>query len=168
VARTFATTLALFAVACGAVGCGGDDGKTPSQTAQTTETAPAPDIKDTSVKPVVVVSAGSPPRRLTTDDIVRGRGRPVNKGDSVALQYVGIAFSTGVEFDSSWDTGQPYPFRVGAGDVIAGWDRGVVGMRKGGRRQLVIPPELAYGSTGFGPIGPNETLVFVVDLVSVG
>jgi peptidylprolyl isomerase len=80
---------------------------------------------------------------------------------------VGVSFSTGDEFDASWDTGRPFTFTLGAGEVIPGWDRGIVGMRKGGRRTLTIPPELAYGAEGSGPIAPNETLVFVVDLVRV-
>jgi peptidylprolyl isomerase len=80
---------------------------------------------------------------------------------------VGVAFSTGEQFDASWDRGQPLTFRLGAGRVIKGWDRGIAGMREGGRRKLVIPPELAYGSQGQGPIGPNETLIFVVDLVAI-
>ena len=85
------------------------------------------------------------------------------------MQYVGVSFSNGEQFDASWDTGAPFgPFQLGTGQVIPGWDKGIVGMRKGGRRKLVIPPELAYGSTGQGPIAPNETLIFVVDLVSIG
>jgi peptidylprolyl isomerase len=78
-----------------------------------------------------------------------------------------VSFSTGEQFDASWDAGQPYAFPLGGGAVIEGWDRGVAGMRKGGRRQLTIPPELAYGAEGNGPIGPNETLVFVIDLLEI-
>jgi peptidylprolyl isomerase len=84
------------------------------------------------------------------------------------MQYVGIAFSTGEEFDASWGRGQPFKFKLGQGMVIPGWDKGIVGMRAGGRRQLVIPPDLAYGAQGQPPsIGPNETLVFDVDLLKV-
>jgi len=87
----------------------------------------------------------------------------------VAVQYVGMAWSTRKEFDASWDAGQPYSFPLGAGRVIRGWDQGVAGMKVGGRRILVIPPDLGYGAQGYAPaIGPSETLVFVVDLVSVG
>ena len=114
--------------------------------------------------------SGSPPSKLVVEDIVKGKGRAAKKGDKVTMQYVGVAFSTGEEFDASWDTGAPLPpFQLGAGAVIPGWDKGIVGMRVGGRRKLVIPPELAYGTAGPGPpIGPNETLIFVVDLVEVG
>ena len=84
----------------------------------------------------------------------------------MTVNYVGVAFSTGEEFDASWDRGQPFPVPLGAGEVIKGWDKGLVGMRKGGRRMLTIPPELAYGSEGYPPaIAPNETLVFVIDAV---
>jgi peptidylprolyl isomerase len=84
------------------------------------------------------------------------------------MQYVGVAFSTGEEFDASWDRGEPFEFTLGNGDVIAGWDEGIVGMKEGGRRKLTIPAEQAYGAQGSPPtIGPNETLVFVVDLEKI-
>jgi peptidylprolyl isomerase len=89
-------------------------------------------------------------------------------GDTLMVQYAGVTFSTGEEFDASWNTGEPFTFPLGAGRVIQGWDQGFVGMRRGGRRMLTIPPELAYGAQGFPPaIGPNETLVFVVDLLAI-
>ncbi|HVW35563.1 MAG TPA: FKBP-type peptidyl-prolyl cis-trans isomerase [Acidimicrobiia bacterium] len=101
-------------------------------------------------------------------DLIVGKGKEAQAGQKVSVQYVGVAFSTKKQFDASWDRGQPFNFTLGAGDVIKGWDQGVVGMKVGGRRQLVIPPDLAYGPNGYPPvIGPNETLVFVVDLVSV-
>ena len=85
------------------------------------------------------------------------------------MQYVGVSFSTGEQFDASWDRGQPFQFQLGAQMVIPGWDQGVAGMKVGGRRRLVIPPDLAYGRQGSPPaIGPSETLVFVIDLVSIG
>ena len=84
------------------------------------------------------------------------------------VQYVGISFKNGRQFDASWDRGEPFAFQLGAGQVIPGWDQGVEGMKVGGRRQLVIPPDLAYGKQGSPPaIGPNETLVFVIDLLGV-
>jgi peptidylprolyl isomerase len=101
-------------------------------------------------------------------DIVTGKGKPAKAGDTLTMQYVGVSWSTGEQFDASWDHGQPFPFKLGAGMVIPGWDKGMVGMRKGGRRLLVIPPEMGYGPTGQGPIGPNETLIFAVDLVDIG
>jgi peptidylprolyl isomerase len=121
---------------------------------------------DLSAKPAVSVDTGSqPPGELVSHDLVEGSGDQIGHGDHAEVQYVGVSWSTGSEFDSSWDRGaQPFSFPVGAGRVIAGWDQGVQGMRGGGRRLLVIPPDLGYGARGAGGvIGPNETLVFVVD-----
>ena len=112
--------------------------------------------------------AGDPPAELLVRDIKRGKGRRARAGDTLTMQYVGVSWSTGEQFDASWDAGQPFPFQLGAGMVIQGWDQGLVGMRKGGRRLLVIPPDLGYGPQGSGPIGPSETLIFVVDLVEIG
>ena len=123
---------------------------------------------DTSTKPVVEVPDGEPPTELETTDLVEGDGAEAQEGDTVSVQYVGVNYSDGSEFDASWDTGQPFEFEVGAGGVIPGWDEGIPGMKVGGRRELVIPPDLGYGAPGRPPdIGPNETLVFVVDLVDV-
>jgi peptidylprolyl isomerase len=111
---------------------------------------------------------GDPPDDLVVDDIVVGDGDEVEPGDTVTVQYVGVAWSTQEEFDASWDRGQPFTFTLGEGRVIEGWDRGVEGMQVGGRRSLTIPPELGYGERGVdGVIAPGETLVFVVDLVDV-
>jgi peptidylprolyl isomerase len=120
---------------------------------------------DLSAKPSVAVdTAAEPPSALVRHDLVEGDGAELGRGDSASVQYVGVSWSTGREFDASWDRGQPFSFPVGAGRVIAGWDQGVVGMRAGGRRLLVIPPDLGYGARGAGGvIGPDETLVFVVD-----
>ena len=97
-----------------------------------------------------------------------GSGPVAEAGKNVPVQYVGISFTNGRQFDASWDRGEPFSFQLGAGQVIPGWDQGVAGMKVGGRRQLVIPPDLAYGKQGSPPaIGPNETLVFVVDLLGV-
>ena len=123
---------------------------------------------DLSSKPDVPKPTGTPPADLVTDDVVTGEGTAAKDGDHVAVHYVGVSYSTGVQFDSSWDRGQPFDFPLGAKRVIQGWDFGVAGMREGGRRTLVIPPSLGYGPRGMGPIAPNETLVFVVDLVKVG
>jgi peptidylprolyl isomerase len=121
---------------------------------------------DLSAKPAVTVQTDTaPPAELVTHDLVEGDGAEISHGDTADVQYVGVSWSTGSEFDSSWDRGaQPFSFPVGAGRVIGGWDKGVQGMRAGGRRLLVIPPHLGYGSRGAGGvIGPDETLVFVVD-----
>jgi peptidylprolyl isomerase len=162
-------------VAALAGGCGGDEeGGTerppsiPSSEERATETEAA-DLTDTNRKPAIPKPNGSPPRQLQVEDIVKGKGRPARPGDNLTVQYAGVTFSTGTEFDASWNRGEPFTFRLGAGMVIPGWDRGIAGMRKGGRRQLTIPPRLAYGAQGQPPnIGPNETLVFVVDLVRIG
>jgi peptidylprolyl isomerase len=119
-------------------------------------------------KPEVDFPGGEPPADLQITDIKVGDGAEAKAGDNVQVHYVGVAYSTGEEFDSSYDRGDPLEFRLGAGRVIAGWDQGVQGMRVGGRRQLVIPPHLAYGDRGAGNvIAPGETLIFVCDLVGV-
>jgi peptidylprolyl isomerase len=101
-------------------------------------------------------------------DLTVGDGDEARSGQTVSVHYVGVAFSSGKEFDSSWNRREPFDFRLGAGQVIEGWDRGVAGMRVGGRRQLTIPARLAYGDRGAGGvIRPGETLVFVVDLLAV-
>jgi peptidylprolyl isomerase len=143
-----------------------------ADTTATTEAAPAPGAKistNLKEKPAIPKPTGSPPTKLEIEDIVTGKGKTAKKGDKVSVQYVGVAFSTGEEFDASWDRGEPFPFTLGASQVIKGWDEGVAGMKEGGRRKLTIPADLAYGPTGQPPsIGPNETLIFVVDLEKVG
>ena len=112
---------------------------------------------------------GAPPKKLEIKEIEEGTGAEAKAGDEVTVQYVGVNYKSGKEFDASWDRGEPFSFKLGAGMVIPGWDQGVEGMKVGGRRELIIPPELAYGPEGSPPaIGPNETLIFVIDLVEVG
>ncbi len=121
-----------------------------------------------SEKPEVDFPEGPPPADLTIEDITVGDGEEAAPGRTAVVHYVGVAFSTGEEFDASWNRGESFDFPLGAGAVIAGWDRGVVGMKVGGRRRLVIPPELAYGDRGAGAvITPGETLIFVVDLLDL-
>ncbi|HVB93535.1 MAG TPA: FKBP-type peptidyl-prolyl cis-trans isomerase [Acidimicrobiales bacterium] len=120
-------------------------------------------------KPTVTIPDGAPPGELLVEDIEVGDGPDAVAGSPVTVHYVGVSWSTGSEFDSSWNRGQHFSFPLGAGQVISGWDQGVAGMKVGGRRRLTIPPHLGYGERGAGgAIGPNETLVFVVDLVGVG
>src|SRR3954453_19456217 len=108
------------------------------------------------------------PVELGIDDIVTGDGDEATAGAKVTVHYVGVSFLTGEEFDASWNRGQPFEFRLGKGQVIAGWDQGVAGMRVGGRRELTIPSAMAYGAGGAGgAIQPHEPLVFVVDLLAV-
>jgi len=119
-------------------------------------------------KPEVDFPGGEPPAELEITDITVGDGDEATVGSTPVVHYVGVAFSTGEEFDASYNRGDPLEFRLGAGMVIEGWDQGVRGMRVGGRRRLVIPPHLAYGDRGAGgAIAPGETLIFVVDLVGV-
>ena len=118
-------------------------------------------------KPEIDFPEGEPPADLQITDIWEGDGPVATAGDNVQVHYVGVAYSTGEEFDASWNRGDPLEFRLGTGRVIAGWDQGLQGMKVGGRRQLVIPPGLAYGDRGAGSaIAPGETLIFVCDLVS--
>jgi peptidylprolyl isomerase len=188
---TRTATAALLAVAAlGTAACGGttddpieqsvrEQAKLAAQTATTpTVTTPAvagPTIqklkisKNLKKKPTIAQPSGSPPTKLYTRDIVVGKGKKAGKHDKVSMQYVGTSYSTGSQVDASWDRRkQPYAFTLGQGAVIEGWDRGVPGMRVGGRRLLVIPADLAYGAQGRGSIAPNETLIFVVDLKKVG
>ncbi|MGA7206948.1 MAG: FKBP-type peptidyl-prolyl cis-trans isomerase [Specibacter sp.] len=119
-------------------------------------------------KPEIDFPSQDVPTELVIEDIIEGTGTEVVPGSTVSTHYVGVAFSTGEEFDSSWGRGTPLEFRAGIGQVIQGWDQGLIGMKVGGRRRLEIPSELAYGSRGAGgAIGPNEALIFVVDLVGV-
>jgi peptidylprolyl isomerase len=168
-------TLALPLAACG----GGNDSDKPAASGAAS-TGPTPTAaeavqsladsitKDLKAKPVMAIPAGGTPTQLTVKDIVPGTGRAAKKGDHLSVQYVGSSWTTGGEFDTSWDDGQPLPLNLGAGQVIPGWDQGLVGMKQGGRRLIVIPPNLAYGAQGQPPkIGPNETLAFAVDLQSV-
>jgi peptidylprolyl isomerase len=168
--------LAVFAAACG-----DDEEEAGAPQATATET-PTPEpaaagevdvegiSKDLTEKPSIAQPSGDPPTELQSVDIVKGKGKAAKAGDTVSVQYVGVSWSTGAQFDASWDRGsEPFTFPLGAGQVIPGWDQGVVGMKKGGRRLLVIPPDLAYGAQSPSPdIGPNETLIFVVDLQKIG
>jgi len=122
----------------------------------------------THEKPEIDPPDGPPPSDLDVTDLRDGDGEEATEGRTVQVHYVGVAHSTGEEFDASYNRGEPLSFRLGVGQVISGWDQGVQGMKVGGRRRLVIPPHLAYGDRGAGGvIGPGETLIFVVDLVAV-
>src|SRR3954447_11332194 len=180
--------LALLALA--AAGCGSSDDKSKdttstasepvsSQPADTTSTEsgssggtatikPSP-TKSLAKKPAIPRQSGDPPTQIVSQDIVKGTGATAQTGDTVTVRYVGVRFRDNQQFDASWDRKpNSFPFPLGAGQVIQGWDKGIVGMKVGGRRQLTIPPDLAYGAQGFPPdILPNETLIFVVDLKKV-
>jgi peptidylprolyl isomerase len=135
--------------------------------APATTLAPNPKLAD---KPVITVPKTPKPTKLEVKDLVVGTGPEIAAGDDVVMQYAGSSWSTGQEFDSSWSRGKtPFPVQnVGQAGVIAGWNQGLIGMKQGGRRQIIIPPDLGYGAAGSPPkIGPNETLIFVVDAEQV-
>jgi peptidylprolyl isomerase len=175
---TRAFVIALLVALLALAGCGGDDNnssdestatpeaaatETPTATPSATEKPAAP-----AKKPKVRVPKGKPPKKLVVKDLKEGTGPPVQAGQTATVQYVGVNFDGGKQFDASWDRGEPFSFAVGGGQVIPGWDQGVQGMKVGGRRLLVIPPDLGYGPDGQPPvIKPNETLVFVIDLLAI-
>lgn len=170
-----AACLALFAAACG------DDSSTTAETSATTEEQSSPptateekssaeeatEEAERKTKPEVPVLKGEPPAKLLVKDIEEGTGPPAKAGDEVSVHYLGVDFKSGKPFEASWDVGEPIVFPLGSNAVIPGWEQGLVGMKVGGRRELIIPPELAYGSQRAGPIAPNSTLVFVVDLMAM-
>jgi peptidylprolyl isomerase len=176
--------LALLVAGCGddkksgSGSTGTNSATTPTLTQSTTTepvatTGQAPAVanaKDLKSKPQVAKPGGDPPTSLIKKDLVVGKGPALKKGQTATVQYLGLNWSDGSEFDSSWSRGaQPISFPIGVGQVIPGWDTGVPGMKVGGRRMLVIPPDQGYGPQGAPPdIAPNETLVFVVDLVGIG
>jgi peptidylprolyl isomerase len=168
--------IVLAAVAIAVAGCGGGGGKATNAAipAGPAPTAPPPpqastNLKDTKAKPAVPKPTGAPPKKLVVKDIVVGKGKAAKKGDRLSMQYVGVTFADGKEFDSSWDSGSPFQLQLGKTAVIKGWTQGLVGIKQGGRRELIIPAKLAYGAQGRQPsIPPNSSLVFIVDALSVG
>lgn len=167
--------LALFMAGCG------DDSSTTAETSATTteEQSPSSATEEKSAaekateeaekktKPKISVPKGAPPAKLVVNDLEVGTGPTAKAGDEVSVHYVGVDYKSGQQFDASWDRGEPIAFKLGSSVVIPGWEKGVAGMKVGGRRELIIPPDLAYGSQGGGSIAPNSTLVFVVDLLAI-
>lgn len=152
-----AVAVVVFAV------IGGDDEDGAAALSEVSEIS-----TDLGAKPTPAIPDENPPEELVIDDVVEGDGKEAESGDQLTVQYVGVTYENGMQFDASWDNGQPFPFELGAGGVIPGWDEGVEGMKVGGRRQLTIPPEMAYGAQGQPPdIPPEATLVFVIDLLEV-
>jgi len=149
-------------------GCGSssdDSSSTGSSEATTTEQSG--ENTNLNKQPVVNVPSGPAPKKLEEKEIVEGDGAEAKAGDEVTVQYTGVGYDSKAEFDSSWGR-EPLTFTIGTGEVIKGWDQGIAGMKVGGRRELTIPSDLAYGPGGYPPaIGPNETLIFVVDLLAV-
>jgi FKBP-type peptidyl-prolyl cis-trans isomerase len=141
---------------------------TPAPTA--TKIQPTAGERDINSKPKIPKSTGSPPKQLKVEDLIVGKGAAAKSGDKVSVRYVGVLFDNNKEFDSSWKRGKdPFQLTLGAGQVISGWDQGLLGMKVGGRRKLTIPPDMAYGAQGQPPTIPaNATLVFEVDLTKIG
>jgi peptidylprolyl isomerase len=185
--------LALAAGALVAAGCGGSTqpsaaDKSAEQAAKEaasrpkTAVAPAPAAPQAQVvqptageadlkkKPKVPKGTGAPPTKLVVQDLIVGTGAAAKSGDQLSVQYVGVLFKDGKEFDSSWANGKkPFQFGLGGGQVIPGWDQGLAGMKVGGRRKLIIPADLAYGAQGSPPkIAPNQALIFEIDLTKIG
>jgi peptidylprolyl isomerase len=167
--------ISLLAVAAAALaGCGGSSkaggietapsgGATQAAVATTPKPPPA-----LATKPVVTVPKGPAPSKLVTKDLVVGTGQTAKAGDTITVNYVGVLYKTGKEFDSSWSRNTPFTTPLAAGQVIPGWVQGIPGMKVGGRRELIIPSSLAYGTKGSGTaIPPNSPLVFIVDLLSI-
>jgi peptidylprolyl isomerase len=141
---------------------------TASTTTPTTTTAKTPTTGPLSKEPKVTPPSGPAPAKLETKELIAGTGAEAKAGDTVTVNYVGVLYKGGKEFDASWKRNEPFSFTLGKGQVIKGWDEGIPGMKVGGRRELIIPSELAYGKTGSPPtIPPSAPLVFVVDLLSV-
>lgn len=164
----------LTAAALTATGCGGDDKKDSSPSgganAESFQSLTIP--TDLSRKPVIPKTEGLPPEKLVVRDVVTGKGEAAAAGGKVQVKYVGVSYSTDQEFDGNWDKGEKLfeaQLAEGPSGVIKGWIQGIPGMKEGGRRLLVIPPDLGYGAQGSPPlIPPYETLVFVIDLKKVG
>jgi peptidylprolyl isomerase len=143
----------------------------PEPTPVTAQTAtPTAGEADINTKPKVPKGTGAAPTALKAETLIAGSGDAIKSGQQATVNYVGVLFKTGKEFDTSWGKGkQPFQFALGSGQVIPGWDQGVLGMKVGERRRLTIPAELAYGAQGSPPkIGPNEPLIFDIDLKKIG
>ncbi len=168
-----AGVVAVIALILLASKCTGSDNTAADTTVAEDTIAPVvttPPNPKLAEKPVITVPTTPKPSKLEVKDLIVGTGPEVAPGDDVVMQYAGSSWSTGKEFDSSWSRGKtPFPVpNVGQAGVIAGWNQGLIGMREGGRRQIIIPPELGYGAAGRPPdIAANETLIFVVDAEKV-
>ena len=168
-ALTLSAALAIAAAGCGSSNDNNSSSSSSSSSTEAATTQAAPATAKPRPKPTVKVPGGKPPKKLVIKDLIPGTGPAAKAGDPITVNYIGVNFQGGKMFDNSYDRGQPFPFQLGGGQVIPGWDRGLIGMKVGGRRELTIPPNLAYGPQGQPPtIKPNETLVFVVDLLSIG
>jgi FKBP-type peptidyl-prolyl cis-trans isomerase len=180
--------LALLGLALAAAGCGSSTSESAADKAaeqasqEASNQKPLPQPKavtattvkptageaDINKKPKVPKGSGSPPTTLKAETLIAGTGPAIKNNEKATVQYVGVTFKDGKQFDTSWGK-QPFQFTLGGGQVIQGWDRGVLGMKVGERRRLTIPADLAYGAQGSPPkIGPNEALIFDIDLKKIG
>jgi peptidylprolyl isomerase len=186
--------LTILAVGCAslvAVGCGGGSSSSETSAGESEATTTASEKFEIPVKgevptrtekeveaewdgkgllgpqPKPIIPKAPPPEELVAQDLINGKGRAAHKGSEITVQYVGVNYKTGKEFDASWRYGKPFTFELGAGFVVPGWEEGLQGMEVGARRELIIPPELGYGYRRQEGIPPGSTLVFVVDLLSV-
>ncbi len=173
-AVVFGRVVAIGAVCgvAGLAGCGGGDSSSTNSHTETTASTSVPKSTGANAlskrtKPKVIPPKGPAPKTLVKKELIEGTGPAAKSGDKVTVQYVGAGYKSGTEFASSWGPGKPLTFTLGAGEVIRGWDAGLVGMRVGGRRELITPPSYAYGSSGTEIIAPGATLVYVVDLLAV-
>ena len=170
--------LGLAAVSLAAAGCGEEESGLQGEASTEAQAGDADDLAETEAppetsgalkeKPKITVPKTPAPTELESKDLVKGKGATAKAGSQISVNYSGVAYSTGKEFDNSYDRGQPFDLQLGAGMVIPGWDQGLEGMKVGGRRQLTIPSDLAYGEEGQPPtIKGGETLIFVIDLLGV-
>jgi peptidylprolyl isomerase len=165
------------ALVVGVAGCGGSsDSSTGSSESSSAgeaggsgeESSGSSESGGEKTKPKVTVPTEVSPDKFAIKELEEGSGAEAKKGDEVTVQYVGVGYDSEKEFDSSWSRNEPFTFTLGEEGVIEGWNQGIEGMKVGGRREMLLPPELAYGAEGRPPkIGPNETLVFVIDLLAV-
>lgn len=171
--RRIVAVSAVVVLSFGLVGCGDDDSAesqdiSSSESTGVVELTPVDDTEVVNEKPVVTIPEGNPPTDLVIEDLREGTGAQASNGSLLTVHYVGVSWSTGQQFDASWDRNEPFQLPLGQGMVIQGWELGLQGMKVGGQRQIIIPPDLGYGAAGAGGvIAPNETLVFVVDLLSI-
>jgi peptidylprolyl isomerase len=154
------------ALALAIAGCGSSSDSSTGSSGEATSSSSSDVSTNLKAKPAVTVPDGEPPKELEEIEVVEGDGAEAKSGDEVTVQYVGVGYDSEEEFDSSWSRGEPSTFDLD--EVIPGWNQGIAGMKVGGRRELIIPASLAYGPEGSPPvIGPNETLIFVIDLLKV-
>jgi peptidylprolyl isomerase len=172
--------LGLVALSLAAAGCGEEEASEIADEARSEQSADggaseqqaegsaeSPEQATQRTKPTIEKPEGAAPTELQIEDVIEGTGPAVTAGQQIAVNYIGVSYSTGEEFDNSFDRGMPFEFALGDGMVIPGWDQGIEGMKAGGRRRLTIPSELAYGAEGQPPvIGPDETLIFEIDLLA--